>query len=277
MLRSIFSLTLTLLLVASCAVPTSAQRRRKRSSRTARVVQTVPPPDQITASSQFDIPTSKIKHDVVGMTLRNIRLLDGRTEGQWQFAESEWKEVGVVETDVKGNNATVIAHLQTGDDTSELDGKIRLYYERNEDKWELSSIENIDCKFTRQPNATTSSTLPAEQPSAPAFMPLLNGSVTIGAGKRYSVQFHTDSPARVTGWFRAEGGGGNDIECYILDEIQYENFQNGHSTPTYYNSRRVTVQRLNAQIPPGRYYLVFNNSYSLITPKAVSANISLVR
>jgi hypothetical protein len=69
----------------------------------------------------------------------------------------------------------------------------------------------------------------------------------------------------------------NDVECYILDEIQYENFRNGHSTPTYYNSGRVTVQRLNVMLQAGQYYLVFNNGYSLITPKAVSVNISLVR
>lgn len=80
----------------------------------------------------------------------------------------------------------------------------------------------------------------------------------------------------IEGRFTATGGTGNDIEVFILSADAFVNFQNGHGTSTYYNSGKLTQASINAVLPgAGTYYLVFNNGFSLITPKAVQATVTL--
>jgi len=80
----------------------------------------------------------------------------------------------------------------------------------------------------------------------------------------------------VDGRFAATGGIGNDIEVYILNRDSFVNFQNHHDSPTYYNSGKVTENEINAVLPgAGTYYLVLNNNFSLITPKAVQVSATL--
>jgi predicted nucleic acid-binding Zn ribbon protein len=106
------------------------------------------------------------------------------------------------------------------------------------------------------------------------------GAMTISAAN--ATYFTMAVPAgatnvRVQGHFSATGGTGNDIEIYLLDQDQFTNWQNGHATPTYYNSGKVTVGDMNTVLPndAGTYYLVFNNKFSLITPKAVQESIAM--
>lgn len=81
----------------------------------------------------------------------------------------------------------------------------------------------------------------------------------------------------VNGRFRAAGGRQNDITGLVLDSDQFENFRNGNTYYPHYNSGSVTVGNVNVRLPPGQYYLVFNNpagaliSYS----KNVSASVFL--
>jgi hypothetical protein len=81
----------------------------------------------------------------------------------------------------------------------------------------------------------------------------------------------------VDGNFNARGGSGNDIEAYLYDEDAFVNWQNNRSVRAYYNSGRSTQGKIYAGLPPraGTYYLVFNNNFSLITPKAVRASATL--
>jgi hypothetical protein len=103
---------------------------------------------------------------------------------------------------------------------------------------------------------------------------------TVKAGS--SEYFEFSIPANTTnvfvdGHFIATGGTGNDIEVYILNSDQFVNFQNHHQTTTFYNSQRETQNSINAVLPSGagNYYLVFNNGFSLLTPKAVQASAIL--
>jgi predicted nucleic acid-binding Zn ribbon protein len=81
----------------------------------------------------------------------------------------------------------------------------------------------------------------------------------------------------IQGRFSATGGGGNDIEVYVLSQDEFINWKNGHPAQTFYNSGKVTVGTLNVTLPngAGSYYLVFNNRFSLLTPKAVQEDITL--
>lgn len=82
---------------------------------------------------------------------------------------------------------------------------------------------------------------------------------------------------RVQGRFSATGGAGNDIEVYLLNQDSFTNWQNGHTAGTFYNSGKVTVGELSATLPndAGTYYLVFDNRFSLLSPKAVQESMSL--
>jgi hypothetical protein len=106
------------------------------------------------------------------------------------------------------------------------------------------------------------------------------GSITVAAAN--STYYTLPVPAtatlvRVQGHYTATGGTGNDIEVYLLNQDQFTNWQNGHPTPTFYNGGRVTVGDIDATLPneEGTYYLVFNNKFSMLTPKAVQETITM--
>jgi hypothetical protein len=121
-------------------------------------------------------------------------------------------------------------------------------------------------------------TYQAPQPQ-PHFINLTNGATTVNAASYVSYTFTVPVGANivaVNGHFSATGGTGNDIECYILDEDGLANLKNGHPANTYFNSGKVTQAKIGAaNLPPGTYYIVLDNSFSLLTPKAVQIQATL--
>ena len=99
-------------------------------------------------------------------------------------------------------------------------------------------------------------------------------TVKAGDAKYWNIHVGSDG-ANVVGRFRAEGGSGNDIKCLILDADSFENWRNGHRVRTYYNSEKITVANINVNLPQGEYVLVFDNTYSVLTNKAVTANVEI--
>jgi len=95
-------------------------------------------------------------------------------------------------------------------------------------------------------------------------------SYVVDAGGYTWLEYNFNEVTRVAGRFRARGGSGNNIEVFILDEDGFENWRNGNRTGTYYNSGRVTVGRFDVNLRPGIYYLVMNNSFSLVSNKVVN-------
>ena len=81
----------------------------------------------------------------------------------------------------------------------------------------------------------------------------------------------------VDGNFSASGGSGNDIEVYLFDQDAFVNWQNNRPARACYNSGRSTQGKIYAGLPPlaGTYFLIFNNNFSLITPKVVQASATL--
>ena len=105
---------------------------------------------------------------------------------------------------------------------------------------------------------------------------IVNTAFTVKAGdaKYWTFGVGNDG-ANVIGRFRAEGGSGNDIKCLILDADSFENWRNGHRVRTYYNSEKITVANVNVNLPEGEYVLVFDNTFSGLSNKAVTANVEM--
>ncbi len=83
--------------------------------------------------------------------------------------------------------------------------------------------------------------------------------------------------ATLQGRFTATGGAHNDIEVWVMNNDGFVNWQNKRSVTPIYNSGRVTQGTLNVSLPSATetYYLVFNNRFSFISPKAVQDNLTL--
>ena len=114
----------------------------------------------------------------------------------------------------------------------------------------------------------------------PHSIPIGAGVLTVNASA-YS-WYQVSVPPGVTsvsiaGHFTATGGSGNDIIVYILDEDGFTNFKNGHPASTFYNSGKVTTAAINAALPntATSYYLLMDNRFSLLTPKALQINATL--
>ncbi|MGH9799410.1 MAG: hypothetical protein ACRD82_03520, partial [Blastocatellia bacterium] len=111
-------------------------------------------------------------------------------------------------------------------------------------------------------------------------LPLVPGAFTIKASHYSWFEFTVGNQyqnASVSGRFEASGGQKNDVEVFILDPDAFTNWQNVHSVTTLYNSGRMTVGNINVSLPSGKYFLVFNNNFSIISPKAISASINLTQ
>jgi hypothetical protein len=98
---------------------------------------------------------------------------------------------------------------------------------------------------------------------------LFSGSVPVPAGKRYVSSFTTRTNyrhARIAGNVQAQGGSGNDIRVLVLkgQGIVYDS-----------GRRRSVVLSVDCS-EPGSYTLVFDNSFSVVSPKVVTGTISLV-
>lgn len=96
--------------------------------------------------------------------------------------------------------------------------------------------------------------------------------------KDYKIVLPADATdVSLQGHFTASGGTGNDIIVSVMNEDQFINWQNHHGYDTMWSSDKVTAGDIKLSLPngTGTYYLLFNNSFSLITPKAVQHNITL--
>lgn len=141
-------------------------------------------------------------------------------------------------------------HCSTEPQTSETVGR------SSNDNVELAPIETPTQPTTSRQQRLTPPTF-VVAPGRYSFFPIVGSNRDL----------------RVYGDFRAAGGSGNNIDVFILDADGFENFRNGNRSNTYYNSGRATVGNINVRLRPGNYYLVFNNGFSTISNKAITANI----
>lgn len=138
---------------------------------------------------------------------------------------------------------------------------------------------------SQEPRSDNSSSGLPSQESKPLVPEIRRGSqrlveqaFIVGSGRDYSVKFTIPDDwrnATVVGNFVASGGGGNDIQVFITDESGLTNIRNGHSGKVWYDSGKVTTDNIHTNLAPGMYYLVFSNSFSVVSNKAINSDIKL--
>jgi hypothetical protein len=108
---------------------------------------------------------------------------------------------------------------------------------------------------------------------------LVTGNFIVQPLKCGTVQFSVPGGAtqvKVNGFFRASGGGGNDIEVVIASPIEFQNWINGHQAQVFFASGKVTDRAINVEnLPPGDYILAFSNKFSTLSRKQVTALVTL--
>jgi hypothetical protein len=98
---------------------------------------------------------------------------------------------------------------------------------------------------------------------------------TVKAASMSSFHFTVDRPAHVFGRFQATGGDGNDIEAVIADAGNFEKWKNGQPAQVMYQSDKVTMGSIQVMLSPGQYDLAFNNRFSSLADKTITASIVL--
>lgn len=82
--------------------------------------------------------------------------------------------------------------------------------------------------------------------------------------------------AVLQGHFAATGGQGDDIEFSLMSNDDFVNWENRHAVMPLYTTGRVTQAAIHASLgQPGTYYLVFDNRFSLLSPKAIQDDLTL--
>jgi hypothetical protein len=138
-----------------------------------------------------------------------------------------------------------------------------------------------------KPSATKpTTTVLAAQPEPPVAVPephsetIVDTAFTIESGKWTAYKFEVPPNAKnvkVNGHFAAKGGAKNSIEVFLTNEDGIANLKNRNPYKRFYFSGRVTQNSMNVVLPPSRdtYYLVFDNRFALLIPRAVTADATV--
>jgi len=103
----------------------------------------------------------------------------------------------------------------------------------------------------------------------PVSTSIVSNTITVAPGTTQKFTFSVPagaSNAHISGTFSATGGSGNDIIVYVSDS--YGN--------ALYNSGQVTTGNFNVNLTAGsNYSLVFDNTFSTVSSKTVTAQATL--
>jgi hypothetical protein len=108
---------------------------------------------------------------------------------------------------------------------------------------------------------------------------IIDTSFTVSA-RSYSVYAVTNMGlplVKVGGNIEASGGSGNDIRVLVLSKREFLNWENNLHANFLYDSGQQTSAKLDVSLPSGEkeYVIVFDNTFSFISDKVVTANIFL--
>jgi len=110
------------------------------------------------------------------------------------------------------------------------------------------------------------------------ILSVTNGTIQIPSNSYTFYHFSApngSSTAQIKGDYAMTGNGSN-LRIYLLDDVNFNNWKNGHQFNTYYNSENNTTGTIDVIVPPGKIlYLVYDNTISSIQSKSVSSIINL--
>ena len=120
---------------------------------------------------------------------------------------------------------------------------------------------------------------PVPQPQ-PHSETIVDSAFTVNSGNWSAYKFQVPANAKrvkVSGHFAATGGVNNDIEVFLTNEDGMANLKNRNPYKRFYFSGRVTQNSIEVALPPepDTYYLVFDNRFALMIPRAVQATATL--
>lgn len=99
----------------------------------------------------------------------------------------------------------------------------------------------------------------------------------IGPGAYRYIQFSVAAlpyQAYLVGWYNAHVGS-NDINTVVIAANEHPCFQNHGNCRYFYNKGYINSDRVKLPLPPGEYFLIFNNRRALFTGKKVEAYFEL--
>jgi hypothetical protein len=142
-----------------------------------------------------------------------------------------------------------------------------------------SKAQNINPRQSGSEAYLTSQTA-QDAPAQLHTAKIVDTAFTVGSHNRQAFKFEVPSDAtdvKVTGHFTATGGADNSIEVFLTNKDGIVNLNNHHRYKTFYFSGRVTNDSIKVGLPTGAdtYYLVFDNSFALMIPRAVQANATV--
>jgi hypothetical protein len=123
----------------------------------------------------------------------------------------------------------------------------------------------------------TAQAAPVPQPHSET---IVDTAFTVNSGKWTAYKFEVPPNAKsvnVSGHFAATGGARNSIEVFLANEDGITNLKNRNPFKRFYFSGRVTQDSINVFLPPSpdTYYLVFDNRFALLIPRAVEATATV--
>lgn len=103
---------------------------------------------------------------------------------------------------------------------------------------------------------------------------IIDSVYRVGPGTYTYVPLTLPCTATIQGGFSASAALGDNIIVYLLNENQFNVYQRGESTSTFYNSGKIGYDTFDVTLNPGKYYIVMSNTYSLISTKTVQLKVS---
>jgi len=132
----------------------------------------------------------------------------------------------------------------------------------------------------QEARSTITSPTPAPTPvPTPVSVHVMDETFTVDEGSHRAVKFTVPAEtrnARVSGGFRVTSG--SYVDFYLMSEGQYDRFARGGPadvTSIVYREEQWNV-RIGERLPPGNYYLVFDNYDSEGGPQTVAAEFFVV-
>jgi hypothetical protein len=100
---------------------------------------------------------------------------------------------------------------------------------------------------------------------------IFTGSFTVTPGEYYPIPFEVPTGGRIVGSFKSN----TNIMVAVVDEANYQQITSGQRFYSHYYSGKIGAGSINVLLPSGRYYVVFANTYSIISSKQVYATLHL--